>query len=166
MYAFVREWGRGVGVEGEKGGVELSLPYDVGFQSLHPHPHLPWYNTPSILIPSPVPAPLSTLLKPLPHSQYLWGAGKGQRERRQKKFKSFLNSCLQRGHRPGGRRAAPEGSGGRERAAECRVGTAGQAGLWSMAAAQTAGGEGEAEAGRNRGEDCVHNCGYERERER
>ena len=32
-----------------------------------------------------------------------------------------------------------------------------------MAAAQTAGGEGEAEAGRNRGEDCVHNCGYERE---
>lgn len=34
-----------------------------------------------------------------------------------------------------------------------------------MAAAQTAGGEGEAEAGRNRGEDCVHNCGYERERE-
>ena len=34
-----------------------------------------------------------------------------------------------------------------------------------MAAAQTAGGEGEAEAGRNRGEDCVHSCGYERERE-
>ena len=33
-----------------------------------------------------------------------------------------------------------------------------------MAAAQTAGGEGEAEAGRNRGEDCVHSCGYERER--
>ena len=70
-------------------------------------------------------------------------------------LESILNSPFQRGNRWGGGRTKEAESGGRECAAECRMGAAGQGGPWTVVETQTAGGEGKAEEGRSRGKDSI-----------